>query len=446
MSTTKWDGGVIPSTAVNADNTVLVQAFTAIDMQTQFILTNFAYAVGTNSLRVSLNGGVQRVGTDYVETAPNVFTFTSALEADDIILAEGLIGSVSSQSAATSAANAAASATAAANYLAAIQALTPPSLPLGITNGGTGAITKLAAFNALSPLSTSGDILVYGGGNNLRLPTAADGSVLVTEAAQLGGQRYYPDRPQRTVEVGIDNTVTRADSGNMIVRSTLVTDTTATITLDLASNLYPGWRVWLVNGDTITPNQVSVLPVNVQLSGSNVFRDRNSNVFSLPVGGAVCIQSDGTKYFTVTSARSSRTYFKLRLQAATGTSLGVPAVGLNDRIMTTVVENTVGYNPIQSGVYIVLTRGTWQFRCTTMHSGAAATRLGLYDSSGPALLIAGMSSPPNNLINVMTGRISGSQKFVYFREYFSAAVGTLGLAISDGSNPEIYGECEFWKE
>lgn len=40
---------------------------------------------------------------------------------------------------------------------------------LGITRGGTGQSTALAGFNALSPLTTLGDVLYYTGSNNARL-------------------------------------------------------------------------------------------------------------------------------------------------------------------------------------------------------------------------------------------------------------------------------------
>ena len=50
---------------------------------------------------------------------------------------------------------------------------------IAIANGGTGATTKTAAFNALSPMTTEGDI-IYGGtsGTGTRLAKGTDGQVL----------------------------------------------------------------------------------------------------------------------------------------------------------------------------------------------------------------------------------------------------------------------------
>ena len=53
---------------------------------------------------------------------------------------------------------------------------------LAIANGGTGQTTKTAAFDALAPTTTSGDIIYYNGTNNIRLPKGTDGQVLTLAA------------------------------------------------------------------------------------------------------------------------------------------------------------------------------------------------------------------------------------------------------------------------
>jgi hypothetical protein len=50
---------------------------------------------------------------------------------------------------------------------------------LGITNGGTGQTTASAAFNALSPITSTGDLILGNGSNSAtRLPIGANGYVL----------------------------------------------------------------------------------------------------------------------------------------------------------------------------------------------------------------------------------------------------------------------------
>jgi len=49
---------------------------------------------------------------------------------------------------------------------------------LSIARGGTGQGTKAPAFNALSPLGTTGDLLIYTGGSNAALGIGSSGQVL----------------------------------------------------------------------------------------------------------------------------------------------------------------------------------------------------------------------------------------------------------------------------
>ncbi len=55
--------------------------------------------------------------------------------------------------------------------------------PIAIADGGTGQTTKTAAFDALSPLTTQGDILTHDGTNNVRLALGNTGEYLKVNAA-----------------------------------------------------------------------------------------------------------------------------------------------------------------------------------------------------------------------------------------------------------------------
>lgn len=56
--------------------------------------------------------------------------------------------------------------------------------PVAIGDGGTGQTAKTAAFDALSPLSTLGDLILHDGTNNIRLAKGANYSHLVTDTAE----------------------------------------------------------------------------------------------------------------------------------------------------------------------------------------------------------------------------------------------------------------------
>jgi hypothetical protein len=56
-----------------------------------------------------------------------------------------------------------------------------------IANGGTGQSSKTAAFDALSPTTTKGDIIVYDGTDNIRVPVGTDGQVLTADSGEASG-------------------------------------------------------------------------------------------------------------------------------------------------------------------------------------------------------------------------------------------------------------------
>jgi hypothetical protein len=59
-------------------------------------------------------------------------------------------------------------------------------------NGGTGQTTKTAAFNALSPQTTTGDLIIYGAGSAVRLPVGASKQVLTVNLATTAGVDWEP--------------------------------------------------------------------------------------------------------------------------------------------------------------------------------------------------------------------------------------------------------------
>ena len=64
------------------------------------------------------------------------------------------------------------------------------SATLPITSGGTGQSSKTAAFDALSPATTKGDIIVYDGTDNVRLAAGTNGYVLTADSTQTNGVKW----------------------------------------------------------------------------------------------------------------------------------------------------------------------------------------------------------------------------------------------------------------
>lgn len=90
------------------------------------------------------------------------------------------------------------------------------TLPIG--NGGTGQTTQTAAFDALSPLTTKGDILVDNGTNNVRLPVGTNGFVLTADSGVTEGVKWAA---LHTTETATNQTSPWAWNSNTIEQSSI---------------------------------------------------------------------------------------------------------------------------------------------------------------------------------------------------------------------------------
>lgn len=64
-----------------------------------------------------------------------------------------------------------------------------------ILKGGTGQTTKTAAFDALSPTTTKGDLIVSDGTNNVRKSVGTNNQVLISDSAQTTGIKWASTVP-----------------------------------------------------------------------------------------------------------------------------------------------------------------------------------------------------------------------------------------------------------
>lgn len=140
--------------------------------------------------------------------------------------------------------------------------------PLTISNGGTGQTTKTAAFDALSPLSTKGDLITYNGTNNIRFPACSNGNLLSFDSSQTSGLTC--------ASPGGTGTVT---SVNVTVPAVFLTvsgvpiTTTGTAAIVLASQSVGTYFGGHHNGSSATPTFNTFFPPTYQefLSGSGTY-------------------------------------------------------------------------------------------------------------------------------------------------------------------------------
>lgn len=108
---------------------------------------------------------------------------------------------------------------------------------LAITNGGSGQTTKQAAFDAISPLTTKGDLIAYST-TNARLAVGTNNQIVVADSTQTLGVKYAT----------ISGTVTSAG-----ITSTTLIVTNSPITgsgnINVAAPLSVAGNNLLINGD-----------------------------------------------------------------------------------------------------------------------------------------------------------------------------------------------------
>ena len=89
---------------------------------------------------------------------------------------------------------------------------------LPIANGGTGQTGKTAAFDALAPTTTKGDLIVSNGSNNIRLAVGAtNGHVLTVDSAEASGVKWAASSGGSTKNWTLITTTTISGSPSTVV-------------------------------------------------------------------------------------------------------------------------------------------------------------------------------------------------------------------------------------
>lgn len=129
------------------------------------------------------------------------------------------------------------------------------SASLPIANGGTGQTTQTAAFDALAPTTTKGDLIVSNGTDNVRIGVGTNGYVLTADSAEAVGVKWAAASGGGGSPITISNktgayTVVAGDLGTIIN----CTSGTFTVSLTAAATLGSGFNCWVWNTgtDTIT--------------------------------------------------------------------------------------------------------------------------------------------------------------------------------------------------
>lgn len=83
------------------------------------------------------------------------------------------------------------------------------STPIAIANGGTGQTTAVAAFDALAPTTTKGDLIAHNGTDNIRVAVGAtNGHVLTVDSAEASGIKWAAANSGKLAQVVTASSVT----------------------------------------------------------------------------------------------------------------------------------------------------------------------------------------------------------------------------------------------
>lgn len=180
------DGGTGASTATAGFN-ALAPTTTRGDLITRDATNNVRLAVGGASTLLKSDGTDPSWGTVNLLSAFHGDTLAGTVVRGDIIVGNATpkwarlaIGSASRvlRSDGTDAA------------WGQVVLTTDVSGTLPVANGGTGQTTATAAFNALDPITTKGDVITHDGTDSVRLAVGTDGQVLTADSTQAKGIKW----------------------------------------------------------------------------------------------------------------------------------------------------------------------------------------------------------------------------------------------------------------
>jgi len=210
------------------------------------------------------------------------------------------------------------------------------STTLAIGSGGTGQTTASAAFNALSPITTTGDLILGNGANSAtRLGIGANGYLLSSNGTTASWQPA-PAGGVTTFDAGTTGfTPSTATSGAISLAGTLVVSNGGTGATTLTG--------YVKGAGTTALTASSTIP-NTDITGLGTMSTQNANSVAV-TGGAI----DGTTVGATTASTVKAT-------TVTTTGTGSPTDGTGQVYLNGSTSNRVEWNTQGTGAPAFTTR------------------------------------------------------------------------------------------
>jgi hypothetical protein len=195
------------------------------------------------------------------------------------------------------------------------------STPIAIANGGTGQTTAVAAFDALAPTTTKGDLIAHNGTDNIRVAVGAtNGHVLTVDSAEASGIKWAAASSGKlaqavtassvtsgstTANIPFDDTIPQNTEGLEIL-TLAITPTNASSTLQITATVtVSGGGLVSVAGALFVDSTANAIAANLNTVGGNGYFSFLTVAASISAGST----SARTYKFRIGNSTSGTVYY-----------------------------------------------------------------------------------------------------------------------------------------
>jgi hypothetical protein len=213
---------------------------------------------------------------------------------------------------------------------------------VAILNGGTGQTTAGAAFNALSPITTTGDLILGTGVNTAsRLPIGANGYLLTSDGTTASWVQA-PAGGVTTFSAGTTGlTPSSATGGAVTLAGTLALANggSGQTSAQLGMNAFAGA---VTSGSYLRGNGTNVVMNTIQVADVPTLNQNTTGTAS-NVTGTVAIANGGTNSTALATAGGSA--------YGTGTAYAFTAAGTAGQVLTSAGASAPVWSGISGGTF-----------------------------------------------------------------------------------------------
>jgi hypothetical protein len=179
---------------------------------------------------------------------------------------------------------------------------------LGISKGGTGQTSQTAAFDALAPSTTKGDLIAHNGTDNVRLPVGGNGQVLTADSAESSGVKWA-DAAGGGGGAGLTFTAVQttnytAADGEFVRVSAAGANCTVTLPASPAANAQVGVLLTATSGTNVA---------TIDGNGNSIVGDHDNKLYL--TDDYLILQYDGSAWRTIQDGLKTHTAVVTRAAA-----------------------------------------------------------------------------------------------------------------------------------